>query len=93
MKIVQITEFELKDILAQERQKTIEKVVETFNNISGFSKQSDLLSRDDTCKYFGISKPCLHDWTRKGILKSYKVGGRVFYKRKEIESLTIKKGA
>jgi excisionase family DNA binding protein len=54
------------------------------NSINPESLESPHLTRRETAKYFGVSLNCINDWTRKGILKSYKVGQRVFFKRSEL---------
>jgi hypothetical protein len=46
--------------------------------------ESPHLTRRETAKFFGVSLNCVNDWTRKGILKSYKVGQRTYYKRSEL---------
>jgi hypothetical protein len=54
------------------------------------SKESDksddpiLLSRQETAELFKISLVTLHEWTNTGILKSYKISGRVYYKKHEV---------
>lgn len=62
------------------------------------SKKQDLeermLSPAETCKLFqpAISKVTLHNWTKEGRLRDYRIGGRVFYKYSEvISSLTTLK--
>ena len=47
------------------------------------------LSEDEICQHFGITKPTLHDWKNRKIVKSYKLGGRVYYRLSEIESAMI----
>ena len=47
------------------------------------------LSADEICQHFGITKPTLHDWKNRKIVKSYKLGGRVNYRLSEIESAMI----
>ena len=44
------------------------------------------LSIAETCKLFkpSISRGTLHNWTKGGVLKSYPIGGKVFYKYSEI---------
>lgn len=42
------------------------------------------LTRKETAQYFNVSLNCLNMWVNKGILKPYKVGQRVFFKREEI---------
>ncbi|WP_373521071.1 helix-turn-helix domain-containing protein [Aquiflexum sp.] len=44
-----------------------------------------LLSRKETAEKLKISLVTLSDYSRKGILKSYIIGGRVLYKESEIE--------
>lgn len=48
--------------------------------------QESLLSPSETCQLFAprISKTTLAKWTKAGTLKSYRIGGRLFYKRSEI---------
>jgi hypothetical protein len=36
-----------------------------------------------------IDLSSVHNWTKKGILTSYQIGGRVYYKRAEVESAII----
>lgn len=49
------------------------------------NKQSDYLSRKETAQLLKITLPTLHDWTKIGILKAYKIGTRVLYKEAEIK--------
>lgn len=91
IKILQLSEADLKQILASEREKTFNLFLTAIQGSTSTNKESELMSRNETCSYFGISKPCLHDWTKRGILKSHRIGGRVFYKRSDIEALTEKR--
>ena len=54
------------------------------NSINPESLESPHLTRRATADFFGISLNCVNDWTRKGILKAYKVGQRTYYKRSEL---------
>ncbi|ASE62579.1 DNA-binding protein [Chryseobacterium indologenes] len=47
------------------------------------------LSADDICERFGVTKPTIHEWRKRGILKSYKLGSRVYYRLDEIENAMI----
>jgi excisionase family DNA binding protein len=44
----------------------------------------DLLSRKETAKLLSIGLPTLWDWSKLGIIKFYKLGSRIYYKRSEI---------
>lgn len=47
-------------------------------------KQVVLMSREEASSYLRISLPTLHKWTNEGLLKAYRLGGRVYYKQHEI---------
>lgn len=46
----------------------------------------EYLSRKEVSKFLKISLPTLSDYTKKGVLKGYRIRGRVLYKQNEIES-------
>ena len=47
------------------------------------------LSADEVCKRFRITKPTLHEYRKRNILKSYRLGARVYYRLDEIENAMI----
>ncbi|WP_019670797.1 helix-turn-helix domain-containing protein [Eudoraea adriatica] len=49
-----------------------------------------LLTREETARYLKISLSALWHWSKKGILPSYGIGNRVYYKRSEIEKALIR---
>ena len=46
----------------------------------------ELLTREETAEYLKISLSTLWHWSKKGILPSYGIGNRVYYKRRDIEN-------
>jgi excisionase family DNA binding protein len=48
------------------------------------NKQSGYLSRKEVAKLLKITLPTLHDWTKLGYLKAYKMGTRVLYKQCQV---------
>lgn len=44
------------------------------------------LSGEEVCELFSVTKPTIHEWRKRDILKSYKLGSRVYYRLDEIES-------
>ncbi|AKP50745.1 helix-turn-helix domain-containing protein [Cyclobacterium amurskyense] len=50
-----------------------------------------LLTRRETADKLKISLVTLNDWTKRGIIQSYLIGGRVLYKDSEIEASLYKK--
>lgn len=57
------------------------------NSIKGNSHR--YLSTNEVCEEFGITKPTIYDWKKRGILKAYKLGARVYYRFDEIENAMI----
>ena len=41
------------------------------------------LTKKETAKFFDVSINCISDWSKKGILKPYRVGQRVYYSKEE----------
>jgi hypothetical protein len=71
------------DALLKKVQEIVTKVLEG-NQEDKF--QAMLLSPAEACKLFNpkISKVTLHEWTKKGLIPSHRIGGRVFYKVSEL---------
>lgn len=42
------------------------------------------LTRKETAQLLGISLPTLNDWTKKGLLKSYRISSRIRYIESEV---------
>ena len=49
----------------------------------------EYVTGDDVCKKFQITKTTLHEWKNKGIIKGFKIGGRVYYRLDLIEKEMI----
>lgn len=47
---------------------------------------AEYITRKDAAKILKITLPTLHDWTKLGWVKGYKIGSRVLYKRHEVEA-------
>jgi excisionase family DNA binding protein len=48
------------------------------------------LSRNEVAKLLKISISTVHNWTKRGILTPYHIGGRVYFKPSEIENSMFK---
>ncbi len=51
---------------------------------------TEYLTRVEVAKMLKIDLSSVHNWTKKGILISYQIGGRVYYKRSEVENAIVK---
>jgi len=66
-----------------------ENLVTQAPNVST-SKTEELLTRKEVAEQLRVSLPTLHEWTLKGKVKAYRIGGRVLYKASEVgQCLTI----
>ena len=54
--------------------------------------QSDFITRAETASLFRVTLTTINDWAHKGILKAYKVGNRVYFKRAEVNNALVHKG-
>lgn len=49
----------------------------------------ELLTRDEVAKLLKINISSVYNWTKQGTLKRHAIGGRVYFKRSEIEESLI----
>jgi excisionase family DNA binding protein len=49
-------------------------------------EEQEYLTRKELAKKLSISLPTLHDWVKKNILRAYRIGNRVYFKKSEIDS-------
>lgn len=67
------------------------KLKKYLNQIEGTSKdQEELLTVEETITFLKCSKQALWNWRKSGILPSYRLGNRVYYKKSDIFKKLIK---
>ncbi len=49
--------------------------------------RTEWISRKQASTLLGVSLVTIHEWSKKGILKPYRIGNRVRFKLKEIEQV------
>jgi hypothetical protein len=73
----------IREIVASELQKVKSLITE-----SPLEDDSDkVMTREQVSKFLGVSFTTLFNWNNEGILKNYKVGRRVYYKREDVINL------
>ena len=88
MKAIQITQFtpnELKSLLMEGVQQVVNQIREEFQP----KTPTEYLTRKQVAKMLDINLTTLNNWTKKRILTSYAIQGRVYYKRDEVERAFI----
>jgi excisionase family DNA binding protein len=63
----------------------IESKIGQSNNHLQRQNQSKFISRKEAAGLLQVSLPTLNDWTKEGLLNSYRIGTRVLYKPEEVE--------
>ena len=89
MNVIQITQFtpnELKSLLMEGVQQVVNQIREEFQP----KTPTEYLTRKQVAKMLDINLTTLNNWTKKRILTSYAIQGRVYYKRDEVEKAIIK---
>ena len=65
-----------------------EAIASEFAKLKNTKPSNDVdelfITRQETAKILGISLPTLHDWTKKNVLKCYRIQTRVRYKKIEV---------
>ncbi len=76
---------ELKDIIGD----IVEAKLRQFRQTEPAKTDNVYITRRDVCNLLKISLATLHSYTKDGTLNGYKIGGRVLYKKDEIERSLI----
>ena len=91
--LIQVNPDELVNLISQSVKKelrdfaTLPKVKELNQN------DKPHLTRKETSKFFDVSLNCINDWSKKGILKPYKVGQRTYFKKSECLQVMFNKNS
>lgn len=74
----------IQEITAQVKNILIPELYKTLQNNS-----PEYLTADQVCKRLSLTKPTLHEWRKREIIKSYKIGSRVYYRWDELQDAMI----
>ncbi|HEY0047390.1 MAG TPA: helix-turn-helix domain-containing protein [Flavobacterium sp.] len=84
--LIGITPETLQDFLIRELKPLFDDLKASFSA----SPSSALLTREEAGNLLRIDLSTLYKWTKQGKLKSYGLGGRIYYKQHEIEEALVK---
>ena len=77
----EINETELKKIISD----VIEEKLKFSPRIELLEKKTVYLNRFEVVELLKISLPTLNNWSKSGIVQSYRIGNRILYKQDEID--------
>ena len=72
----------------------IADVVRSENNNNGYKEKeglfkNKLISRQKAKELLGVSDPTIINWEKAGKIRSYRMGGKIFYNLEEIENYIL----
>lgn len=85
VQLIQVTPEQLQNAIIKGVNSKIEDLKQCFQP----KEPTVYLERNEVSKMLKINLSTLHNWTKKGILKSYGIGRRTYYKRVEVENAIV----
>ena len=85
VQFIQVTPDELQDAIIEGVKLQLNELKKHFEP----KIPNEYLSRNEISKMLKVDLSTIHNWSKKGKLKSYGIGGRVYYKRAEVENAIV----
>jgi hypothetical protein len=85
-RVLEFTREDLERLVKEALSSEFQKMLGMINNLEGNRTKSDLMTREEVSKLLNVSLVTLHNWEKRKVLVSRKVGGRVLYLRDEVYS-------
>lgn len=76
------------DQVAKRLEPSLKKIIQEILEEKGVSRKTPtvLITRNETAALLKISLPCLHRYTKLGIITGFKIGARVLYNKDDLLS-------
>ncbi len=68
----------------------VKKMISQLKSEYQPKEPEELLTRKEVKELLKVDMSTVHHWTKKGKLKAYGIGSRIYYKRSEIEKSLIR---
>ena len=68
----------------------VKSQLEDFKKNLNTHNPDELLTREESCLLLKIGLTSLWNWTKKGKLKAYGIGNRVYYKKSELKESLVR---
>ena len=82
IQLIQITPDELQEAIISGVRAEVEKLKADFQP----KQPTEFMTRNEVRDLLDVDLSTVHNWTKRGKLKAYGFGGRVYYKRAEVEA-------
>lgn len=85
IQFIQTTPEQLQDAILNGVERQLEKLTKNFQP----KEPTEYQTRNEVADMLKIDLSTVHNWTKKGKLKAYGIGARVYYKRSEVERAIV----
>ena len=85
-RVLEFSREDLERLVKEALSSEFQKMMGMLHNFDNNKSKSDLMTREEVSKLLNVSLVTLHNWDKKKVLVSKKVGGRVLYLRDEVYS-------
>lgn len=82
--IIQLSPKELADFISCQLKMELIKLTTNPKIKNLISTDKPHLTRKETAVFFDVSLNCINDWSKKNILKPFKVGQRTYFKKSDL---------
>ncbi|HPJ79744.1 MAG TPA: helix-turn-helix domain-containing protein [Prolixibacteraceae bacterium] len=81
IQLIQITPDELREAIVSGVRAEVDKLKADFQP----KQPTEFMTRNEVRDLLNVDLSTVHNWTKRGKLKAYGLGGRLYYKRAEVE--------
>jgi len=81
IQLIQITPDELREAIVSGVRAEVDKLKADFQP----KQPTEYMTRNEVRDLLNVDLSTVHNWTKRGKLKAYGLGGRLYYKRAEVE--------
>lgn len=85
IQLVGISPQQLQDAISEDVKRQLEELKKSFEP----KTPTEYLTRSEVAELLKVDLSTIHNWRKSGRLKAYGKGGKVFFKRSEIENSLI----
>jgi excisionase family DNA binding protein len=86
IQLIQITPEQLQNSIIEGVKTQLDELKKSLNP----KEPNQYLTRQEVAKMLSVDLSTVHNLSVKGVLQKYQIGGRVLYKRVEIENAIVK---
>jgi len=81
IQLINITPDELREAIVSGVRAEVDKLKADFQP----KQPTEFMTRNEVRDLLNVDLSTVHNWTKRGKLKAYGLGGRLYYKRAEVE--------